>query len=180
MERWKKAVANAKILATRLNDLKATLQTVKTQQTILDDMLLKLGISHLNKQHREQNVTLDAIQQRLDDFDVRLNDIDKEVLGLLQTPSKAPNVDANLNTVLTDIDRYFSELTKINYTQQQQYQQYQQEHYFERGTVEERDSKRNRRNGGSRRRRRSLPKSSRKYKKSKRVFRKKSRSTRRR
>jgi hypothetical protein len=34
--------------------------------------------------------------------------------------------------------------------------------------------------GGSRRRRRSLPKSSRKYKKSKRVFRKKSRSTRRR
>lgn len=57
--------------------------------------------------------------------------------------------------------------------------------YFEKFTKEslgitQDNSREDGMDGGSRRRRRSLPKSSRKYKKSKRVFRKKSRSTRRR
>ena len=171
----------------QITKFEETFLRIQNQQTTL-----KTELAQIRKDSPGVNQILQTCKDMLTNIEIMVKsckDIGTDITFRRGDPDtiktrmdNVPNQLKQNSDLLARIDtEQRSLLTQYQAYQAHQQQQYQQEHSLERGTVEERGSKRNRRDGGSRsRRRRSIPKSSRKYKKSKRVFRKKSRSTRRR
>ena len=198
---WKNALSYFhKTLRQRIEEFEGTFLRVATLQTTLETELAQLRNDHINVNENLQKWkgVLNGINLKIQEWKnlgpniaLRKGDVNAITQSMRFAPFQIVSFNANLATIETEQRSLWTQYEAHKQWEQQQQQQQQQRQQRQKQRQQQEDSERIvKRNddddddmeGGSRRRRRrrSLPKSSRKYKKSaKRVFRKKSRSTRR-
>ena len=199
---WKSALSYFhRTLREKIVDFEGTFLRVAAIQTTLETELAQLRKDYINVNKNLQtwrgilnniNLQIQKWKNFGPDIAFRKGDVDAINISMRFVPYQIVTFNSNLATIEPEQRSLWTQYeAHKQWEQQQQQQQQQQQRQQQRQQQEDSDRivKRNDDDddhdmeGGSRsrRRRRSLPKSSRKYKKSsKRVFRKKSRSTRRR
>ena len=185
-------------LREKIAGLEMTFLRVETLQTTLETELAQIRKDYINVNNNLQkcrgilnniNLKIQEWKNFGPDLALRRGDVNAINQSMSDVPYQIFTLNANLATIETEqrslwtqyeAHRQWEQQEQQRQQRQQRQQQRQQQEDSERIVKRNDDDDDDMEGGSRRRRRRSLPKSSRKYKKSKRVFRKKSRSTRRR
>jgi len=185
------------ILDGALLELRQTTPSLNEHLQLQNDRLKKIQeiVHTLEAQFAKINTAIAGLMRNTKNFDEIYGEMENMVAVINECLSELARIDTQQHQ---QYQQYQQQQQYQQYQQQQQHQQYQQQqqpqqpqqqqqyqqqqkHSLKRDEVEQPYSKRMRSGGSRSRRRHSLPKSSRKYNKSSnRVFRKKSRSTKRR